>query len=54
VLCEPVLNPTFEEQAIGRCSRFGQRRAVTVTRLVMEGVFVGVWCRLCFAVSVFA
>ncbi|EFN53289.1 hypothetical protein CHLNCDRAFT_136932 [Chlorella variabilis] len=37
VLCEPVLNPAFEEQAIGRCNRLGQQRAVTVTRLIMKG-----------------
>ncbi|KAL4443224.1 hypothetical protein ABPG75_010961 [Micractinium tetrahymenae] len=37
ILCEPVLNPTFEEQAIGRCNRFGQTVSVRVTRLVMKG-----------------
>ncbi|PSC70354.1 serine threonine kinase isoform A [Micractinium conductrix] len=37
ILCEPLLNPTFEEQAIGRCYRMGQAQSVKVTRLVAEG-----------------
>lgn len=43
VLCEPVLNPAFEEQAIGRCNRLGQQRAVTVTRLIMKGGWAAGW-----------
>jgi SNF2 family DNA or RNA helicase len=41
VLCEPVLNPTYEEQAVGRCNRLGQLDSVTVTRLVMKGGSMG-------------
>ena len=35
-LMEPCFNPALEAQAIGRVHRLGQKRAVTVTHLVME------------------
>ena len=36
VLLEPFWNPAAEEQAIDRVYRLGQRKPVTVTRLVTE------------------
>jgi len=35
-LMEPCFNPALEAQAIGRVHRLGQKRAVTITHLVME------------------
>ena len=37
VLCEPLLNPGWERQAIGRSLRMGQTREVTVTKLLAKG-----------------
>jgi len=33
---EPCFNPALEAQAIGRVHRLGQKRAVTITHLVMK------------------
>jgi hypothetical protein len=36
ILCDPWWNPSVEEQAIDRCHRLGQTRAVEVVRLVVR------------------
>ena len=36
-LCEPLLNPSLELQAIGRSRRMGQTRKVSVTRVYAQG-----------------
>jgi len=35
--CDPWWNPAAEDQATDRAHRIGQRRAVTVVRLVVQG-----------------
>jgi superfamily II DNA or RNA helicase len=37
VICDPWWNPAVEDQAVGRAHRMGQRRPVTVYRLVVQG-----------------
>ncbi|MCU0694030.1 MAG: SWF/SNF helicase family protein, partial [Polyangiaceae bacterium] len=37
ILCDPWWNPAVEDQAAGRSHRIGQKRAVTVIRLVTRG-----------------
>jgi SNF2 family DNA or RNA helicase len=37
LLCEPQVKPTLEHQAVARCHRMGQVRAVQVHRLLAEG-----------------
>jgi superfamily II DNA or RNA helicase len=37
VICDPWWNPAVEDQAVGRAHRMGQRRPVTVYRLVIQG-----------------
>ncbi|MGH8294417.1 MAG: SNF2-related protein [Steroidobacteraceae bacterium] len=37
VICDPWWNPAVEDQAVSRAHRMGQRRPVTVYRLVVEG-----------------
>lgn len=37
ILCEPQVKPTLEHQAVARCHRMGQVRAVQVHRLLAEG-----------------
>ena len=36
-ICEPLMNPSLELQAIGRSQRMGQTKQVTVTRLYSRG-----------------
>lgn len=36
-MLEPVMNPALDEQAVGRAWRMGQKRAVVVRRLYMQG-----------------
>ena len=38
-LMEPSFNPALEAQAIGRCHRLGQKRAVETIRLIVEHSF---------------
>ena len=37
VICDPWWNPAVEDQAVSRAHRMGQRRPVTVYRLVVQG-----------------
>ena len=37
VICDPWWNPAVEDQAVSRAHRMGQRRPVTVYRLVVDG-----------------
>lgn len=36
-MMEPLMNPALDEQAVGRAWRMGQKRPVTVKRLIMRG-----------------
>lgn len=54
-LCEPMLNPSFARQAIGRSHRMGQDKPLTVTRLLMKGAPMGrgssgLCCTCCISV----
>ena len=35
-LCEPLMNPSLESQAIGRSARIGQEKEVHVTRMYLQ------------------
>jgi SNF2 family DNA or RNA helicase len=37
MICDPWWNPAVEDQAVGCAHRMGQRRPVTVYRLVIQG-----------------